>query len=105
MSHHSVPGRAAATATLATPLRTAGATTRVASVEYIPDADIAGAATNSLTVQLVNGGPDGSLSLIVAALAMVAGVNATRRQPSRSRSPRPTARPPCSKAISSAGSR
>jgi hypothetical protein len=75
-----VPGRAAATATLVTQLGPAGRSFRVSSVEYLADLDVVGAATNSLTVQLVNGGPDGSLSLVVASLAMVAGVNATRRQ-------------------------
>jgi hypothetical protein len=75
-----VPGRAAATATLATPLGPAGRSFRVTAVEYLPSSDVTGAATNSLTVQLVNGGSDGSLSLIVAQLALVAGVNATRRQ-------------------------
>jgi hypothetical protein len=62
------------------PLGPAGRSFRVTAVEYLAGADVTGAATNSLTLQLVNGGPDGSLSLIVAQLAMVAGVNATRRQ-------------------------
>jgi hypothetical protein len=75
-----VPGRGAAAATLATPLGPAGRSFRVTAVEYLPAADITGAATNSLTVQLVNGGSDGSLSLVIATLAMVAGVNSTRRQ-------------------------
>jgi hypothetical protein len=75
-----VPGRAAAAATLVSTLGPAGRSFRVSAVEYLPAADVTGVATNSLTVQLVNGGPDGSLSLVVAQLALVAGVNATRRQ-------------------------
>jgi hypothetical protein len=75
-----VPGRAAAAATLVSPLGPAGRSFRVSAVEYLPAADVTGVATNSLTLQLVNGGPDGSLALIVAQLALVAGVNATRRQ-------------------------
>jgi hypothetical protein len=75
-----VPGRAAAAATLVSTLGPAGRSFRVGAVEYLPAADVTGVATNSLTVQLVNGGPDGSLSLVVAQLALVAGVNATRRQ-------------------------
>jgi hypothetical protein len=79
MSRHAVPGRAAATATLATTLRTAPAHLKISSVEYIPDADITGVATNSLTLELRNRGPDGSINVLVAQLAMVAGTNASRR--------------------------
>jgi hypothetical protein len=52
----------------------------VASVEYVPDADVTGAATNSLTLELRNRGPDDSINVLVATLALVAGTNASRRQ-------------------------
>jgi hypothetical protein len=79
MSRHAVPGRAAATATLATQLGPAGRLFKVASCEYLPSADIVGAATNSLTLELRNRGQDGSLNVLLASLAMVAGVNASNR--------------------------
>jgi hypothetical protein len=75
-----VPGRAAADATLTTFLGLMGRTTKVASVEYVPNADITGAATNSLTLELRNRGPDDSINVLVAQLALVAGTNAKRRQ-------------------------
>jgi hypothetical protein len=75
-----VPGRAAADATLTTSLGAPGRNFRVAAVEYIPGADITGAATNSLTVELRNRGPDDAINVLVAALAFVAGTNASRRQ-------------------------
>jgi hypothetical protein len=75
----SVPGRAAATATLATPIGTASRAFKVSSVELIPDADITGAATNSTTWELRNRGADGSLNILLATLALTAGVNAGRR--------------------------
>jgi hypothetical protein len=51
----------------------------VTSVEAVPDADITGIATNSLTWELRNRGPDGSLNILIASLALVAGTNASRR--------------------------
>jgi hypothetical protein len=79
MSRHAVPGRAAATATLATTIRVADRLGKINSVEYIPDVDVVGVATNSLTLELRNRGPDGSINVLLAQLAMVAGVNASRR--------------------------
>jgi hypothetical protein len=75
----SVPGRAAADATLATPLPAVARSFKVASVEYLPNQDVTGAATNSLTLELRNRGQDGSINVLLASLAMVAGVNAFRR--------------------------
>ena len=75
-----VPGRAAAAATVTTSLGSPGRSFRVASVEYVPDADVTGAATNSLTLELRNRGPDDSINVLVATLALVAGTNASRRQ-------------------------
>jgi hypothetical protein len=75
----SVPGRAAATATLATPIGSASRSFKVSSVELIPDADITGVATNSTTWELRNRGPDGGLNVLLASLALTAGVNASRR--------------------------
>jgi hypothetical protein len=75
-----VPGRAAADANLATSLGTPGRSFRAASVEYIPNSDVAGAATNSLTVELRNRGSDDNINVLVATLALVAGINASRRQ-------------------------
>ena len=49
----------------------------VTSVEYIPEAAITGADTNSRTVSLVNKGAAGSGSTTVASLALTSGVNAT----------------------------
>jgi hypothetical protein len=75
----SVPGRAAATATLATPIGTASRSFKVSSVELVPDADITGVATNSTTWELRDRGSDGSLNVLLAQLALTAGVNASRR--------------------------
>ena len=74
-----VPGRAAATATLVTPIGTASRSFKVSSVELVPDADITGVATNSTTWELRNRGPDGSINVLLATLALTAGVNAGRR--------------------------
>jgi hypothetical protein len=49
----------------------------IESVEYIPDADITGANTNSRTVQLINKGQAGAGTTVAATLAFVSGVNAT----------------------------
>jgi hypothetical protein len=49
-------------------------------VEYVPDSDVTGVATNSLTLELRNRGPDDSINVLVATLALVAGTNASRRQ-------------------------
>jgi hypothetical protein len=49
----------------------------VTSVEYVPEAAITGADTNSRTVSLVNKGAAGSGSTTVASLALTSGVNAT----------------------------
>jgi hypothetical protein len=78
MQTATVPGRAAATATLATSLRRAERTYKLTSVEYAPAADVTGAATNSLTLELRNRGPDDSINVVLASLALVAGVNASR---------------------------
>jgi len=75
-----VPGRAAADSTLATSLGKPGRNFRVSGVEYMPTADVNGAATNSLTLELRNRGPDDSINVLVASLALVAGTNAKRRQ-------------------------
>ena len=75
-----VPGRAAAAASLTTSLGAPSRSFRVAAVEYVPDADVTGAATNSLTLELRNRGPDDSINVLVATLALVAGTNASRRQ-------------------------
>jgi hypothetical protein len=82
MPRAAVPGRSAAAATLATSVGGAArGPYKVTAVEYVPSADIVGAATNSLTVELRNDGPEGSaLNILVAQLALVAGVNASRRQ-------------------------
>jgi hypothetical protein len=74
-----VPGRAAATATLATPIGSAPRSFRVTAVELIPDADVTGVATNSTTWELRDRGPDGSINVLLASLALTAGVNASRR--------------------------
>ena len=78
MQTATVPGRAAATATLATSLRRAERTYKLTSVEYAPSADITGTATNSLTLELRNRGQDDSINVLVASLALVAGTNASR---------------------------
>jgi hypothetical protein len=75
-----VPGRAAADATLTTSLGVPGRNFRVAAVEYVPAADVTGAATNSLTVELRNRGPDDSINVLLATLAFTSGTNASRRQ-------------------------
>ncbi|WP_369167780.1 hypothetical protein AB5J49_07915 [Streptomyces sp. R28] len=49
----------------------------VTSVEYVPEAAITGADTNSRTVSLVNKGAAGSGTTTVASLALTNGVNAT----------------------------
>ena len=49
----------------------------VTAVEYVPEAAITGADTNSRTVSLVNKGQAGSGSTSVASLALTNGVNAT----------------------------
>ncbi|MEU3665752.1 hypothetical protein [Streptomyces virginiae] len=49
----------------------------VTAVEYVPEAAITGADTNSRTVSLVNKGQAGSGSTTVASLALTNGVNAT----------------------------
>jgi hypothetical protein len=48
----------------------------VTSVQYVPEAAITGADTNSRTVSLVNKGQAGSGSTTVATLALTNGVNA-----------------------------
>lgn len=48
----------------------------VTKVEYVPEAAITGADTNSRTVSLVNKGQAGSGSTTVASLAFTSGVNA-----------------------------
>jgi hypothetical protein len=78
MQTSNVPGRAAATASLATSLGKAQRTYKLTAVEYSPAADLTGAATNSLTLELRNRGPDDTINVLVATLAMVAGVNASR---------------------------
>lgn len=52
----------------------------MSAVEFIPNADVTGVATNSLTLELRDRGADGSLNILLATLALVAGVNASRRQ-------------------------
>jgi hypothetical protein len=79
MLNRRVPGRAAADATSNTDLGRAKDDYKVTSVEYIPAADVTGAATNSLTLELHNRGPDDAIDVTLAALALVAGVNAGRR--------------------------
>lgn len=79
MLNRRVPGRAAADATLNTDLGRAQDEYKMASVEYVPAADVTGAATNSLTLELHNRGSDDSIDVTLAALAMVAGVNGGRR--------------------------
>lgn len=49
----------------------------VTTVEYVPEAAITGADTNSRTLSLVNKGQAGSGSTTVATLALTSGVNAT----------------------------
>jgi hypothetical protein len=49
----------------------------VTSVQYVPEAAITGADTNSRTVSLVNKGAAGSGTTTVASLALTSGVNAT----------------------------
>ena len=49
----------------------------VTSVQYVPEAAITGADTNSRTVSLVNKGQAGSGSTSVASLALTNGVNAS----------------------------
>ncbi|MEU9310868.1 hypothetical protein [Streptomyces sp. NPDC048256] len=48
----------------------------VTSVQYVPEAAVTGADTNSRTVSLVNKGQAGSGSTTVATLALTNGVNA-----------------------------
>lgn len=48
----------------------------VTAVEFVPEAAITGANTNSRTVSLVNKGQAGSGTTTVASLALVTGVNA-----------------------------
>lgn len=49
----------------------------VTAVQYVPEAAITGADTNSRTVSLVNKGAAGSGTTTVASLALTNGVNAT----------------------------
>lgn len=49
----------------------------VTLVEYVPEAAITGADTNSRTLSVVNKGQAGSGSTTVASLALTSGVNAT----------------------------
>lgn len=49
----------------------------VTAVEYVPEAAVAGAATNNRTFSLVNKGQAGSDSTTVATVTMDSGVNAT----------------------------
>lgn len=49
----------------------------VTSVQYVPEAAITGADTNSRTVSLVNKGQAGSGTTTVASLALTNGVNAS----------------------------
>lgn len=49
----------------------------VTKVEYVPEAAIAGAATNNRTFSLVNKGQAGSGTITVATLTFGAGINAT----------------------------
>lgn len=79
MLNRRVPGRAAADPTSNTDLGRAQDDYRVTSVEYAPTADVTGAATNSLTLELHNRGPDDAIDVTLAALALVAGTNAGRR--------------------------
>lgn len=48
----------------------------VASVNFIPDADLTGADTNSATLSVVNKGLDGNGTTVVASKAFTAAVNA-----------------------------
>lgn len=70
-----VPGRAAATATLDSVIGVVSAAGAVSSVEYFPDAAVAGADTNSLTLSLINAGTNGAGSTVIASKAFTAGVN------------------------------
>ena len=79
MLNRSVAGRAAADPTSNTDLGRAQVTYKVTSVECVPTADVTGAATNSLTLELHNRGPDDSIDVTLATLALLAGVNASRR--------------------------
>lgn len=49
----------------------------VTAVQYVPEAAITGADTNSRTVSLVNKGAAGSGTTTVASLALTSGVNAS----------------------------
>jgi hypothetical protein len=98
-----VLGRAAADATLTTSLGVPRRSFRVLAVEHVPAGDITGAATNSLTLELRNRGPDDAINVLVATLAFVAGTNASRRQARRSRSSRPTGPRSCSTPIGWSG--
>jgi hypothetical protein len=79
MFNKTVPGRAAADPTSNADLGRAQDTYKVTSVEYVPTADVTGAATNSLTLELHNRGSDDSIDVTLAGLALLAGVNAGRR--------------------------
>lgn len=50
---------------------------KVTLVEYVPEAAITGADTNSRTVSLVNKGQSGTDTVTAASLALTSGVNAT----------------------------
>jgi hypothetical protein len=81
MPRFTVPGRAAADATRTDSLvtKTSPGMVRITAVEYIPNSDVTGAATNSLTLELRNRGPDDAINVLVAQLALVAGTDAKRR--------------------------
>jgi hypothetical protein len=53
---------------------------KVSAVEFVPNADVTGLATNGLDLELRDRGPDGSLNILLATLALGRGVNASRRQ-------------------------
>jgi hypothetical protein len=75
-----VIGRAAADASLSVSLGVSGRMFKVTSVEYVPEADVTGVATNSLTLELRNRGPSDAINVLIAQLALVAGINAKVRQ-------------------------
>jgi hypothetical protein len=49
----------------------------VVSVDYVPGWSLSGANTNNRTLRLVNRGPSGAGSTVIATLALASGVNLT----------------------------
>lgn len=77
--HANVPAVAAAV-DLNTVIAVAPRALTISGVTYVPATTLTGANTETRSVFLVNKGPTGALTVIVASLAFLAGTNATLNQ-------------------------